>query len=182
MDEQPQVISAPTSTRNLGMLAMMLAMIIATLMAVAASAAVLLWLARSGRLSSSVVLPKMEPATPSTPPKAHLVALDPLLVNLVDGGGRSYLRIAMTLRVEDEVLPRGAKASNESAVKGKPVNVYEAAERDAALAVIGGESGVKLLEAGGKEHLKDDLRKALAQRVPEVKVADILFTEFLVQQ
>jgi flagellar FliL protein len=48
--------------------------------------------------------------------------------------------------------------------------------------VIGGESGVKLLEAGGKEHLKDDLRKALAQRVPEVKVADILFTEFLVQQ
>lgn len=182
MEEESQVITAPTSTNNPGMMAMMLAMIIAVSVAVACSGAALLWLVKSGRLANSAVLPKVEPATAPTPPKTHLVALEPLLVNLVDGGGRSYLRIAMTLRVEDEILRGGAKVPDESAAKGKPVNLYEAAERDAALAVIGGESCGKLLESGGKEHLKDRLRTALAQKVPELKVVDILFTDFLVQQ
>ena len=54
--------------------------------------------------------------------------------------------------------------------------------RDAALEVLGRRTGAELLAPDGKEKLKADLRTAMAKHVPEVKVVDVLFTEFLVQQ
>ncbi len=112
--------------------------------------------------------------------KTRQVALEPLLVNLADSGGRSYLRVAMTLRVEDPPLPKGEKPKEPE--KGQPVNENEAAMRDAALEVLGRRTGAELLAPDGKEKLKADLRTAMAKHVPEVKVVDVLFTEFLVQQ
>lgn len=158
---------------------LMLSVLLSVAVAVAGVVAVVFWLARSGRLPLGGI-PKAQSAVQSVPVKTHLVALEPLLVNLSDEGGHSYLRVALTLRVQDPPSVKGAP--KEEVAKGKPVNEFEAAERDVALGVMGRENGIALLAADGKERLKEELRVALAERLPEVKVADILFTEFLVQR
>lgn len=159
---------------------MMLAAVAAGVIAVAGCGGVVVWLAKSGKLNLGAGVPKVEAATIAAAPKTHLVALDPLLVNLADAGGHSYLRVGLTLRVEDKPPVKGAKA--EEPAKGKPVNEFEADERDAALAVMGRENAAQLLQPEGKDRLKTELRAALAEHVKEVKVTDVLFTEFLVQQ
>ncbi len=163
-----------------GVMSMMLAAVGAGVIAVAGCGGVVVWLAKSGRLGLPAGVPKVEAATKVEPPKTHLVALEPLLVNLADEGGHSYLRVGISLRVEDAAPVKGAKA--EEPAKGKAPNEFEADERDAALGVIGRETTAQLLAPEGKEALKQSLRKAIAQRVPEVKATDVLFTEFLVQR
>ena len=163
-----------------GMMSMMLAMLVAGVIAVAGCGGVVVWLAKSGKLGLPTGVPKVEAATKPEPPKTHLVALEPLLVNLADDGGHSYLRVGLSLRVEDKAPVKGAKA--EEPAKGKPVNEFEADERDAALGVMGRKTTTELLAPDGKEELKQALRAALTQRVPEIKVQDVLFTEFLVQR
>ena len=137
------------------------------------------YMVKSGRLPIVQGATRVE-IVHGEPAKMKLVALDPLLVNLADSGGRSYLRVAMTLRVEEQSPVKGEKPKEPE--KGKPVNENEAAMRDAALEVLGRRTGVELLAADGKEQLKADLRTAMQKHVPEVKVVDVLFTEFLVQQ
>ena len=135
------------------------------------------WLVKSGRLPVVQGATRVE-TVKAEPSKTKLVALEPLLVNLADSGGRSYLRVAITFR-EEASLPVDAQKATE---KGKPVNEDEAALRDAALEVLGRQSSIALLSADGKQHLKTELREAVTRRVPEAKVKDVLFTEFLVQQ
>ena len=162
-----------------GMMSMVLAAVVAGVIAVAGCGGVVVWLAKSGRLGFTTGVAKVEAATVETS-KTHLVVLEPLLVNLADEGGHSYLRAALSLRVQDKPPVKGEKV--EEPAKGKPVNEFEADERDAALAVMGRETTTELLAPEGKEALKQALRGALAQHVPEVKVTDVLFTEFLVQK
>ena len=137
------------------------------------------WMIKSGRLPIVQGAARVEAVKPEEA-KTKLVALDPLLVNLADSGGRSYLRVAMTLRVQEPPVAKGEKPKEPE--KGKPVNENEAAMRDAALEVLGRQTSTNLLAAGGKEGLKAELRGAMDKRVPEARVKDILFTEFLVQQ
>lgn len=112
----------------------------------------------------------------------HPVALEPLLVNLSDADGHAYLRVSLTLQVEDKPLGKGEKPSTaEASVPGKAANSFEAAERDAALTVIGRQTSTALLAPDGKERLKQQLAGELAERIPDVTVKEILFTEFLVQ-
>ena len=140
------------------------------------------WLVRSGHLpvvqgaSQGAAKPEVTKADPA---KSRLVALEPLLVNLADSGGKSYLRVAMTLREE---VPAVKNEKAKEPEKGKVENPDEAAMRDAALDVLGRQTSASLLAADGKQRLKDELRDVLVKRVPEAKVKDVLFTEFLVQQ
>jgi flagellar FliL protein len=103
------------------------------------------------------------------------------LVNLADAGGNAYLRVSITLRIQDDTS-KNPKPKDDKPEKGKPVNEFEAAERDAALDAIGRLTAVELLQTNGKELLKRQLAAAMMKRVPELKVTDIYFTEFLVQQ
>ena len=111
-----------------------------------------------------------------------LVPLDPLLVNLADADGHGYLRVSLTLKVEDGPPAKGAKPKEDKEGKGAAKNEFDAEERDAALELLGRETGADLLAPDGKEKLKRDLEAMLKVRVPEVKVMDVLITEFLVQR
>jgi flagellar FliL protein len=161
---------------------LIMAVVLAVVLAVAGAGGVLYWLVKSGKLPL--------PAGPSKTitvmgsPKTHEIALEPLLVNLADVGGRSYLRVTMTLSVEDPPpLPKGEKAPEEKAPeKGKVVIEHDAEIRDASLGVIGSETSDELLAPDGKAELKTKLREALAKEVPAMKVTDLFFTEFLVQR
>jgi flagellar FliL protein len=112
----------------------------------------------------------------------HAMMLEPLLVNLADAGGSSYLRVALTLRVADVIDKKGAKANDEKGKNDKGMDDAVAAVRDTVLTVLGRQTADGLLAADGKEHLKTELKAALAQHNADLKVKDVFFTDFLVQR
>jgi len=183
----PDAIKAP----GIPVVPIALAIVAAAIVSVALAGGIFYWMARSGHLpvaGGSVASTAPATAKAAVPaavaiPKSHPVVLEPLLVNLADQGGTAYLRVSITLRVLDDVPVKGEKPKDEKPEKGKPaVDENEAAVRDTALDVIGRMSAVELLQTDGKDKLKHRLTQAIAQRVPELKVTGIFFTEFLVQQ
>jgi flagellar FliL protein len=112
----------------------------------------------------------------------HSMVLEPLLVNLADAGGSSYLRVALTLRVADVVDKKGAKPDGEKNKDDKGGDDSVAAARDTVLTVLGRQTAEGLLSPDGKEHLKAELKLALVERNADVKVKDVFFTDFLVQR
>jgi flagellar FliL protein len=161
---------------------LLFAVVLAVILATGGAGGFLYWAIKSGKLPMGGTVKTVQVVVEKEPMKTKLVPLDPLLVNLADPDGRSYLRISLTLKVEDPPPPKDAKEKPEAPEKGKPKNEFEAEERDTALSVLGAETGVKLLEADGKENLKKDLLAAFKQQVPDAKVEDVLITEFLVQR
>jgi flagellar FliL protein len=138
------------------------------------------YLAHTGRL------PMQGAATQKTESVAltttHAMVLEPLLVNLADAGGSSYLRVALTLRVADVVDKKAAKADGEKTKDDKSSDDGVTAVRDTVLAVLGRQTADGLLAADGKERLKIELKAALAEHNADLKVKDVFFTDFLVQR
>jgi flagellar protein FliL len=138
------------------------------------------YLVKTGRL------PIQEGATHRTvtagPGTTHTMALEPLLVNLADGGGSSYLRIALTLRVADVSEGKDSKGKEDKPKEDKFTNDAVASIRDTTLTVLGRQTADSLLAVDGKEHLKMDLKKAFAEHNADLKVMDVFFTDFLVQR
>ncbi len=115
---------------------------------------------------------------PATPPATVEMPLEPFVVNLADAGGHSYARIGLTLSL---LAPADAKKSEEkkdTAVSGPDLK-DEAL--DTIITVLSEQQSSDLLAVGGKDHLKQLLRQAMAARDPRLQVTDIYFTEFLVQ-
>lgn len=86
--------------------------------------------------------------------------LETFVLNLADPGQRSYLRVGIDLGLNKEA----GKAETSAAV---------AQVRDTILGVLGLAKVEDLLTAPGKIRLKDDLLKALQQRMPELGVEEI---------
>ena len=123
-------------------------------------------------------LQQEKPSAPEKPLPTHAVALDALLVNLADADAKAYLRVSMMLQVEDPPAAKEKKAEE----KTKGPTPEETALRDSALEVLGRERSADLLEANGKTRLKQALRAKFASANADVKVKDVLFTDFLVQR
>jgi len=139
------------------------------------------WLVKSGRVTLPGGVPAVQAAAKAEPVKTRLMALNPLLVNLADEGGAGYLRVEIVVRVVD--APAASGKEEKAAEKGKTaVNEDEVVMRDAALGVLSRETSDTLLAPEGKSQLKDSLRKAFGASASNVKVVDVMFTEFLVQR
>ena len=120
------------------------------------------------------------PAIKAKPPvetATRLIVLEPLLVNLADDGGSSYLRLSLTLQLAGAAAKKDASSNG-----GAGADDAIAAIRDTALTVLGRQTAEGLLAQGGKELLRIELKKALDQRDPDLKVKQIFFTDFLVQR
>ena len=140
------------------------------------------YLVRSGRLPMpGGAAAKVEPTTLAA---THAMVLEPLLVNLADGGGNAYLRLGLTLRVADSVDKSGAKSKDEKNSDSKSGKDADAAAglRDTALMVLGRQTSEGLLAVDGKARLKAELKAAIAEHNADLKVTDLFFTEFLVQR
>lgn len=116
----------------------------------------------------------------STPAPTVELPLDPFVVNLADTGGHSYARIGLTLQLvaSPAASAKGEKKDGAAADTASPKDMV----RDTIITVLNQEQSTDLLAPDGKEHLKQAIRAAIAARDPQLKIADIYFTEFLIQQ
>ncbi len=94
--------------------------------------------------------------------------LEIFVVNLTGPNQRAFLRVGITLGL-GKPLPRN------------PAEVPTALVRDTILSVLATAQPEELVKAEGKRQLKDELLKALQERVPQLAVENVYFTEFLVQ-
>ncbi|HUA01640.1 MAG TPA: flagellar basal body-associated FliL family protein [Candidatus Aquilonibacter sp.] len=99
------------------------------------------------------------------------IHLDSFIVNLADQEQITYLRASIDLGVDRPPAKNGEGG-------GAPT----AAIRDTIIGVLATRHSAELLTPDGKNKLKQDLIAALNQRVPEIGVKDIYFTDFLVQR
>lgn len=100
------------------------------------------------------------------------IHLEAFVVNLADNDGRSYLRIGIDLGVESET-PREKTEQRSETV---PVM------RDSVISMLSTLKADDLMTPEGKKKLKLDLIKVLNDRLPELKVREIYFSEFMVQR
>jgi flagellar FliL protein len=94
--------------------------------------------------------------------------LETFVLNLADPGQRSYLRVGIDLGLA-QPLAQGEEA---------PI----APVRDTILGVLAESRVDELQTAKGKSQLKEEVLHALRERVPELKVEEVYFTEFLIQR
>lgn len=170
---------APTAAK-VPIIAVLLAVVGGVVIATAGIGGVVFYLVRTGRFPVQGGTPvKTQAATPAT----HAMVLEPLLVNLADAGGSSYLRVALTLRVADGADKKSSQAKDGKNKDNKDAtDETAAAVRDTVLTVLGRQTADGLLAADGKEHLKSALKTALAEHNADLKVMDIYFSDFLVQR
>lgn len=177
---EPAVAAPGAQKAKVPVLLLIAAFSVGVLLATAGGGGVVYIALKSGKLSMGGV--KTVNAEKVTPLPTKLVSMNPLLVNLADEGGRSYLRVGLTLRIEDPLPNKGVEAKEEKSAKEVSKDENEAVERDVALSVLGKQTSEQLLSPFGKEEMKRLLKDGFRDRVPEIKVQDVLVTEFLVQQ
>ena len=104
----------------------------------------------------------------------YVAHLEPFTVNLADSEDSHFLRITIDLALGH--APKGAEG--EKGMGDFPT----ARVRDSVLAVLTLGKADVLITPEGKATLKRDLIAGLQQKVPEIDVRDVYFTEFLVQR
>jgi flagellar basal body-associated protein FliL len=97
------------------------------------------------------------------------VTLETFVVNLTGSSQRAYLRVGITLGLAHPLA------------RGQADAVPTALVRDTILSVLATAQPEALLQIEGKRQLKEELLKALQERVPQLAVEHVYFTEFLVQ-
>ncbi len=178
---------------KLPVMTVLIIVVLGELIGLGAAGGGLYFLARSGKLSMGAMT---GPASSADAAHTHPMVLEPFLVNLADEGGHAYLRLGLTLDVEDtpgtseKAKETPAKSSEDAAVPAgaavavgatAPPNEIETSIRDTVLTVLGRQTSAWLLGPDGKEHLKLELQDAIAKREPRVKVKDLFISDFLVQ-
>lgn len=116
----------------------------------------------SWRRSQSSTSAAERPAAEST------LALETFVVNLNASGQRAYLRVGITVGLAHP-MPRSKEDVPMALVRDTILSVLATAQPDA------------LVGLEGKRQLKGELLKALQERVPQLGVENVYFTEFLVQ-
>jgi flagellar FliL protein len=177
-DSTPAAAAVPVATK-FPLIPLLIAVVAGVLVAGLGVGGVVYYLVRTGRLPGREGSARK--AETGAAASTHAMVLEPLLVNLSDAGGSSYLRVAMTLRVADATGGK-EKAKEEKSKDDKETSDAMASVRDTMLTVLGRQTADRLLAVDGKEQLKAELKTALAQHNSDLKVVDVFFTDFLVQR
>ena len=113
-----------------------------------------------------------EPAV-EEPAPTGIIPLEPFVVNLADTVGSRFLRVTLSLVVADEEKAKAFEADK----------VLHMKTRSTILELLAQKDSTALVTPEGKAHLKQEIAKAVghAGGEHELKVADVLFSEFIVQ-
>lgn len=173
MASTPQVpdFTQPPPALKLPLLPLLICCLLAVLLALAGCGGLVYFLARTGRLGPAMGAPAAAIKV-QAPVATHPVVIEPLLVNLADDDGHSYLRVSIVL----------GEAEEKKVAEEKPTPGANASVRDTILDVLGRQHSAGLLDPSGKERLKKELKAGLDEHVPEARVQAIYFTDFLVQR
>jgi flagellar FliL protein len=95
--------------------------------------------------------------------------LEPFVVNLADTEDNRFLWVGIDLGLD-------------KAVSGKESDASEARVRDCIILVLSTWRADALLAPDGKQEFKDEILHALQDRVPDLGVKEVYFTDFLVQR
>ena len=110
-------------------------------------------------------------AQPAAPAPTGVIPLEPFVVNLADPTGSRFLRVTLSLVVADEAI---AHEFEEDEVVVLRV-------RSAILELLAQKQASELVTPEGKTHLKKSIAEGVAHAAHELEVADVLFSEFIVQ-
>ena len=105
------------------------------------------------------------------PPDPGIVAFDPFVVNLSDPGGTRFLRVTLRLVVDNKAH---AKEMEEDELGRMRV-------RSTILELLTQQTADHLVTPEGKAELKTAIAERAAHALHDMKVTDVLFTEFVVQ-
>ncbi len=130
---------------------------------------------------------------PSIPGNGKMIDTGSKIVNLADPGGRRYLRVSVVLEVTPP--PEVLAAMNATPAKGAAdttvnplitdfndaINKKMPVINDTITTVLSSKTFESIYTADGKEALREEIKQKLNERLPELAVISIYFTEFVVQ-
>ena len=103
--------------------------------------------------------------------KSAVLSLEPFVVNLADADAARYLRIKISLLVDDKS-------------KVKEVTENQALQlkvRDVILQSLTAKTSQDLINAEGKNKLRHEIQEKVALYFRDPKLVDVMFTEFIIQ-
>jgi flagellar FliL protein len=110
-------------------------------------------------------------------PPTSVMPMEPFVVNLADQGATRYLRVTLSLVVEGE---EAAKEGGEGGESGE-AQVVKARLRSTILEALSQQTSDHLVTPEGKAELKKTIAEKAHEAAHELKVTDVLFSEFVVQ-
>ena len=103
--------------------------------------------------------------------KSAVLPLEPFVVNLADADAARYLRIRVTLLVDDK--SKAKELTDNQALQLKV--------RDVILQSLTVKTSRDLINEAGKNKLRQEIQEKISVYFQEPKLVDVMFTEFVIQ-
>jgi flagellar FliL protein len=119
------------------------------------------------------------------PGEGIMVPMSTKIINLVDPGGRRYIRLTVVVEVapdnpEYATLPEEEKTAYLTTFEEK-LNSKLPVMDDTVITLLSTKTYEDLYTADGKEKLRTEILDILSQKLVDLKILAIYFTEFVVQ-
>ena len=119
------------------------------------------------------------------PGEGIMVDMSTKIINLVDPGGRKYIRLTVVVEVAPDnpeyiSLPEEEKAVYLEEFQAEMASLMPIMD-DTVITLLSTKSYEDLYTAEGKEKLRGEIMETLEHKLPELHIISIYFTEFVVQ-
>jgi flagellar protein FliL len=120
-----------------------------------------------------------------TPGQGIMLNMSTKIINLVDPGGRKYIRVTVVVEFapdnpEYETLPTEEKDAYLASFEEK-LNSRLPIMDDTVITLLSTKTYEDLYTAEGKEKLRMEIMNTLSEKLPDLQIISIYFTEFVVQ-
>ena len=119
------------------------------------------------------------------PGEGIMLNMSTKIINLVDPGGHKYIRITIVVEFapdnpEYESLPEEEKAAYLTEFEDK-LNARLPIMDDTVITLLSTKTYEDLYTAEGKEYLRTDITRILSEKLADLHMLSVYFTEFVVQ-
>ena len=119
------------------------------------------------------------------PGEGIMLNMSTKIINLVDPTGRKYIRLTIVVEIapdnpEYESLPEEEKTHYLQEFEDK-LNSRVPIMDDTVITLLSTKTYEELYTAEGKEHLREEIMGILSEKLPDLHIISVYFTEFVVQ-